>query len=183
MRQNKQTYWIFTIRKQSPATYPQGNRNTPHTLPGQIVQHNSLLHNCSGTSESVLVHLSDSRFPCLFIWEEWGAGNGKLFPSTPLAPVVWQSNLSKISFCVSNLALWIYFPSYSQECRLRAFKNMILRRIFRTKKDENGECRRLQNEELYSLYRSPNIVRVIKSRRLRWSGHVSWSKIEVLSKF
>ena len=39
--------------------------------------------------------------------------------------------------------------------------------------DENGEWRRLHNEELHSLYRSPNIVRVIKSRRLRWAGHVA----------
>ena len=38
---------------------------------------------------------------------------------------------------------------------------------------ENGEWRRLHNEELHSLYRSPNIVRVIKSRRLRWAGHVA----------
>jgi hypothetical protein len=38
--------------------------------------------------------------------------------------------------------------------------------------DENGEWKRLHNEELHDLYRSPNIVRVIKSRRLRWAGHV-----------
>ena len=38
--------------------------------------------------------------------------------------------------------------------------------------DDNGEWRRLHNEELHSLYSSPNIVRVIKSRRLRWAGHV-----------
>jgi hypothetical protein len=48
------------------------------------------------------------------------------------------------------------------------FENMILRRIFGPK---NGEWRRLHNEGLYSLYRSPNIVRVIKFRRLRWAGH------------
>ena len=53
------------------------------------------------------------------------------------------------------------------------FENRILRRIFGTKKDENGEWRRLQKEELHSLYRSPNIVRVIKSKRLRWGGHVA----------
>ena len=41
------------------------------------------------------------------------------------------------------------------------------------KRDENGEWRRLHNKELHSLYRSPNIVRVIKSRRLRWAGHVA----------
>ena len=45
--------------------------------------------------------------------------------------------------------------------------------IYGPKKDENGEWRRLHNEELHSLYRSPNIVRVIKSRRLRWAGHVA----------
>ena len=39
--------------------------------------------------------------------------------------------------------------------------------------DENGEWRRLHNEELYSLYRSPNIVRVIKSGKLRWADHVA----------
>ena len=49
---------------------------------------------------------------------------------------------------------------------------MLSRRIFGPKRDENGEWRRFYNEELHSLYRSPNIVRVIKSRRLRWAGHV-----------
>ena len=60
-----------------------------------------------------------------------------------------------------------------EESRLRVFGNRILRRIFGPKRDENGEWRRLHNEELHSLYRSPNIVRVIKSRRLRWAGHVA----------
>ena len=53
------------------------------------------------------------------------------------------------------------------------FENRILRRIFGPKRDENGEWRRLNDEELHILYRSPNIVRVIKSRRLRWAGHVA----------
>ena len=60
-----------------------------------------------------------------------------------------------------------------EECRLRVFENRIIRRIFGPKRDENGEWRRLHNEELHSLYRSANIVRVIKSRRLRWAGHVA----------
>ena len=46
-------------------------------------------------------------------------------------------------------------------------------RVLGPKKDENVEWRRPHNEELHSLYRSPNIVRVIKSRRLRWTGHVA----------
>jgi len=54
-----------------------------------------------------------------------------------------------------------------EKYRLRVFENKILRRIIGPKRDENVEWRRLHNEELLSLYRSPNIVRVIKSRRLR----------------
>ena len=60
-----------------------------------------------------------------------------------------------------------------EECRLRVFENWILRRIFGPKRDVNAEWRMLHNEKLLSLYRSPNVVRVIKSRSLRWAGHVA----------
>jgi hypothetical protein len=55
-----------------------------------------------------------------------------------------------------------------EERRLRVFENRMLRRIFEPKRDEvTGEWRRLHNEELYTLYFLPNIIRVIKSRKLR----------------
>ena len=53
-----------------------------------------------------------------------------------------------------------------EERRLRVFENRNLRRIFGPKRNENGEWRRLHNEELHSLYGSPNIARVTQSRRL-----------------
>ena len=54
------------------------------------------------------------------------------------------------------------------------FENMVLRRIFGPRRDEvTREWRRLHNEELNDLYSSPNIVRVINSRRMRWAGHVA----------
>jgi hypothetical protein len=61
-----------------------------------------------------------------------------------------------------------------EECRLRVFENKVLRKIFGPNRDEvTGEWRKLHNRELYALYSSPNIIRVIKSRRLRWAGHVA----------
>jgi len=76
-----------------------------------------------------------------------------------------------------------------EERKLRLFENMVLRRIFGPRRDEEnmvlrrifgprrdkvtGGWRRFHNEELNDLYSSPNIVRVIKSRRMRWAGHVA----------
>ena len=57
---------------------------------------------------------------------------------------------------------------------MRVFENRVLRRIFGPKRDEvTGEWRKLHNEELNDLYSSPNIVRMIKSKIMRWAGHVA----------
>ena len=61
-----------------------------------------------------------------------------------------------------------------EEHRLRVFENKVLRKIFGAKKDEiTGKSRKLLNAELHALYSSSNIIRSLKSRGLRWTGHVA----------
>jgi hypothetical protein len=61
-----------------------------------------------------------------------------------------------------------------EEHKLRVFENRVPRRIFGPKRDGvTGGCRKLHNEELQDLYSSPNVIRIIKSRRLRWAEHVA----------
>jgi hypothetical protein len=60
------------------------------------------------------------------------------------------------------------------------FENRVLRKIFGPKRDEvTGEWRKLHNKELHDLYSSPSIIRIIKSRRMRWEGHVARMEIRV----
>jgi hypothetical protein len=71
-----------------------------------------------------------------------------------------------------------------EDHKLRVFENRVLKRIFGPKREENGSWRKLHNDELHSLYSSPNSVRVIKSRRMRWAGHVAhWERGEVFTGF
>jgi hypothetical protein len=70
-----------------------------------------------------------------------------------------------------TLSLW-------EEHRLRVFENRVLRKIFGPKREEDGSWRKLHNDELHSLYSSTNVVRVIKSRRMRWMGHVARMEAE-----
>jgi hypothetical protein len=54
------------------------------------------------------------------------------------------------------------------------YENRVLRRIYGLKRDEEtGDLRKLHNEELHNLYSSPNIIRMIQSKRMRWAGHVT----------
>jgi hypothetical protein len=77
---------------------------------------------------------------------------------------------NKLSQCV--LATWSL--TLREEQRLRVFEKKVLRRIFRPKRDEvMGEWRKLHNEKLRDLYSSPSMIRIIKSRRMRWAGHVA----------
>jgi hypothetical protein len=81
--------------------------------------------------------------------------------SKPLRPVV-------LYWCET------WFLTLREEHRLRVFENRVLRRIFGPKRDEMmGEWRKLHNKELHDLYSSPSIIRIMKSRRMRWSSHVA----------
>jgi hypothetical protein len=69
-----------------------------------------------------------------------------------------------------GVKLWA--PTLREEHRLRVFEYRVLRRIFGPKRDEvTGGLRILHNEELHNVYSSPSIIRMIKSRRMRWAGN------------
>jgi hypothetical protein len=65
-------------------------------------------------------------------------------------------------------------PTLREKHTLRVFENRVLRRMFQPKRDEvTGAWRKLHNEEFYNLYSSPSVIRMIKSRRMRWARHVA----------
>jgi hypothetical protein len=67
-----------------------------------------------------------------------------------------------------------WFLTIREEHKLRVFENRVLRRIFGAKRDGvTGGWRKLHNEELHNLYSSPSKIRIIKSKRMRWAGHVA----------
>ena len=121
------------------------------------------------------------RFRALAQFDRWTNSKTRStqFEDNLVSVRLRNSDLIRSTFYIllvncSSCAIWMWnrSPTLREESRLRVFENRILRRIFGPKRDENGEWRRSHNEKLHSLYRSPNIVRVIKSRRLRWAGHV-----------
>jgi hypothetical protein len=97
-------------------------------------------------------------------------------PKTFCLPVSYQKNLKIIIYKTVILPVvlhggktWSF--TLRKEHGLRVFENRVLR-IFGSKREVDGSWRKLHNDEFHSQYSSPNIVRVIKSRRLRWAGHV-----------
>jgi hypothetical protein len=93
-------------------------------------------------------------------------------------PVSYKKNLKIKIYKTVILPVVLYgcetwSLTFREEHRLRVSENRMLRKIFGPKREEDGSWRKLHNDELRSLYSSPNIIRVIKSRRVRWVGHVA----------
>ncbi|KAJ4450481.1 hypothetical protein ANN_01906 [Periplaneta americana] len=88
-----------------------------------------------------------------------------------------RGNFDHFAFVTDGVVLYgceTWTLTLREEHKLTVFENKILRKIFGAKRDEvTGEWRKLHNTELHALYSSPDIIRNIKSRRLRWAGHVA----------
>jgi hypothetical protein len=90
-------------------------------------------------------------------------------------PVLYKKNLGIKIHKTVLYGCETWSLTLGEENRLGVFENRVLRKIFGPKREEEGSWRKLNNDELHDLYSSPNIVRVIKSRRMRWAGHVAHS--------
>jgi hypothetical protein len=83
---------------------------------------------------------------------------------------IYKTMILRLALC--GCETW--FLTLKEGHRVRVFENRVLRRIFGPRRDEvTGEWRKLHNADLHILYYSPNIIRQIKSRRMRWAGHVA----------
>jgi hypothetical protein len=110
---------------------------------------------------------------CLLLVNTWPEV-GECLPSFDAESLVWI-----LLVVLYGCETWS--PALREKCKRWIFENRVLRKIFASKRDEvTGKRRRLHNEELYALYFRPNIIRVIKSRRLRWAGCVERMRREEL---
>jgi hypothetical protein len=94
--------------------------------------------------------------------------SSEMWPSVD--PGVTYRNIVLLKLLINST----WYLTLREEHRLSVFQNRVLRRIFGPRRDEvTGDWRKLHNEKLHNLYSSPNIIRMIKSRRMGWAGHVA----------
>jgi hypothetical protein len=106
----------------------------------------------------------------------WRCGDGLFFAASPLASdavlTTLHPLLENVLQTVDHFEICLRAP-FSWLEKPRRFFRTLLRRIFGPKREEDGSWRKLHNDELHSLYSSLNVVRVIKSRWMRWVGHMT----------
>ena len=111
----------------------------------------------------------------IWVWYEWSRINWDVIEQSSLLSKNLKIKIYRtiiLPFVLYGCETWPL--TLREERRLSVFENRVLRRIFEPNRDEvTVEWRKLHNEILNDLYSSPNIVRVIKSRRMRWAGHVA----------